>query len=230
MMDPKPKFRLRGIDSPENPQSADDPKEQQTASGKNPTAEPGAETEDAAPSAAITLDRPLHFITAKGEDAVVQAGAYKVESVMDVNLDLIREGQASVLLQALPGTHTERISKATALLIPEGRGDLWHLVLLMPDGKRLDALGSASGVRPRGDLPISLDSRRLATALGAASISPSIPPCQPNKFPVGPRYLPIPCVLPFGGTYNGDQPSGGIPQPSASLCRWKQCPARLPQQ
>jgi hypothetical protein len=165
MADPKPTFRMRGIESLENSPADQIPPEQAASAESAGAANAGGGSEDIAPSAVVSLERPIHFLTATGEDVVIQAGAYKIESVLDVNFALTKEGQPSILLQGLPGTHTETISQPTALLIQGEREDLWHLVLLMPEGRRLDALGSASGVRPRGNLDIvPADSKKFGAA------------------------------------------------------------------
>jgi hypothetical protein len=54
---------------------------------------------------------------------------------------------------ALP--HEQPIESRVALSVPNGE-DEHHVVLLMPDGKGLDADGTYSAVRPRGWNPTPL--------------------------------------------------------------------------
>ena len=152
------------------------------------------------PQVAITIDQPLHFISTKGVDTLITTGIYEIEPVLDLQLSLAREGQSAVLLPAMQGRHSEAIQQPMALLVQGESNDERHLVLLAPDGKRFDTVGSLSGVKSRGtDMVGALPDKTLKDAIIQASAQPvSEPPlpCQQNPEPSGPRWLPVPCTMP----------------------------------
>lgn len=158
------------------------------------------EIESAESPPAVTLDRPLHFRSMEGEDIVVEAGIYEIESVIDLQLSLAREGQTSLLLPAMVGTHQESLKQPVALVAPGDSNDIRHLLLLTPDGTRFEAQGSISGVKDRGTGAIMpYPSSKIRDAMTAYSVQPesgSPPPCQPNPLPVGPRWIPPGCKMP----------------------------------
>jgi hypothetical protein len=82
-----------------------------------------------------------------------------VERVEPTVLKLIpaEEGkQKAITVQAMPTEHEETLSAPLALSIPY-KEDEHHIVLLMPDGKALDAVGTYSGVRSRAaPFPLSI--------------------------------------------------------------------------
>ncbi|MGZ9159508.1 MAG: PAN domain-containing protein [Nitrospira sp.] len=96
----------------------------------------------------IDLDKPLHFMTTDGADTVAPAGLYRVEATQDAQLRLLSDGQAPILIAADHTTHDIDLSIPFALTFAE-REDQPHVLLLMPDGQALDAVGSLSGIRPR---------------------------------------------------------------------------------
>lgn len=104
---------------------------------------------------AITLVRPVHFLAPDGSDVFVQPGIYRVESA-DPGLQLIpAEGNAR-LLGAEAGTHDEEVKAPLTVSLAseeEEFKDLHLVMLLLPGGQSLEAVGSYSGVRERG-LPI----------------------------------------------------------------------------
>ena len=157
-------------------------------------------TPEIAEPAFLTLDRPLHIVTAKGDAVVLKPDVYEIGSVMDVQLGLAKEGEPTVLLHAQRGTHHESIKRTMALVITGESTDEEYLVLLTRDGRRYDAHGSISGVKSRGtDTVASLPDKTIKDAVVAASANPrsvSSPPCQPNPAGIGPRWIPVPCTMP----------------------------------
>ena len=103
----------------------------------------------------VTLDHPLHFLAKDGSDAVVAPGYYQVEAVDKTHVRLVpTEGTGPVVIQATEITHKEELQASLALSTPED-ADRHHVVLLMPNGLGMDAMGSANGVQPRAlRLPI----------------------------------------------------------------------------
>ena len=165
----------------------------------NITPSPGEGVDDSPelPQVAITFDRPLHFLSITGEDTLLAAGVYEIEPIQNLLLSLSMEGQETVSLPAIQGTHSEAIRQSVALLFQGESNDERHLVFLTPDGKRFDAVGSPSGIMSRGTgIAMVRPNQNLKAAVIQASAQPASgppPPCQPNSFPVGPRWVPVPC-------------------------------------
>ena len=113
--------------------------------------------EDAVPVESETvfeLEREVHFRTPKGEDVTVSPGIYAVESA-EGGLALIpgEEGQsAAVIIDAQPTTHEESV-KAPQPVSVSGEEDQHVVMLLLPDGKAMQAVGSYSGVYSRHQQP-----------------------------------------------------------------------------
>jgi hypothetical protein len=197
------KLFSRGTDAPEQaqPESQDQQDSSAEVTSSSVVSESEAmDDEPVFPQVAITFDQPLHVISAKGEDTLIAAGVYEIEPVLDLQLSLAREGQATVLLPAMQGMHSEAIQQPMALLVQGESNDEQHLVLLTPDGKRFDTIGSTSGVKSRGtNMVVSLPDKTLKDAIIQASAQPAsepLPPCQQNPVPSGPRWLPVPCTMP----------------------------------
>ncbi len=113
-------------------------------------------------TSSVPLTQAVHFSSPDGSDAVAPPGVYQVERVEPTVLRLIpREGgkQQTVTVQAMPTEHEETISAPFALSIPY-KEDEHHVVLLTPDGKALDAIGTYSGVRSRAT-PLPLPTKTL---------------------------------------------------------------------
>ena len=99
----------------------------------------------------VELEKAVHFQTPAGEAVVISPGAYSVEAA-DGALRLIpsseEEGQP-VTVQAEATTHEEAVEKPESMAMP-GEEDQHVVMLLMPNGKALEASGSYSGVSTRG--------------------------------------------------------------------------------
>jgi len=147
---------------------------------------------------ALKLDRPFHSTDAKGEAVELKTGAYEVGPIMDLQLGLAKEGQSTVLLNAKQDRHNFPIHRTLALVIP-GPSDDMHLLYLTADGRRFEAIGFPSAVRPRSiDTIAPLPDKTIEAAVRAASVSPrgvSSPPCRPNPNDIGPRWVPVPCTV-----------------------------------
>lgn len=101
----------------------------------------------------VELPAVIHFLTPAGDDIEVGPGIYEVETA-ESWLKLVPEGQGrteAVLLEATGGTHDETVTAPTVRLEGVGENaDVFHLGLLLPDGTGLEAIGTKSGIRPRG--------------------------------------------------------------------------------
>jgi hypothetical protein len=111
----------------------------------------------------VTLDQPVHFTTAEGSDVVLDAGDYEVDAADEWLRVTPNEGQAvdALLLDAQVAKHEEALKVPLGVSAQGESPDTHHLVLLLPDGKRLEAVGSYSGIRSRGLSLLTI--RRLQT-------------------------------------------------------------------
>ena len=210
----RPTIRLRGVEATEPEQSGQLPDDAQSASTQGSAPAVTEEGADVVPEpVALTLDRPLHIVTAMGKAALLEPGIYEIEAILDLDLGLAREGQPTVLLHANPSTHSEAIHRSMALLVPGQADDEQYLVFLTPDGKRFDVRGSTSDVSARStEMAVALPDRKLKDAMMSAPAQPTsgLPaPCVSNPSPFGPRWIPVPCVMPAGIP-------GGLPPSPAS--------------
>lgn len=96
----------------------------------------------------INLDQPLHFTTAEGTDVLAPPGSYRIEPTEGAQLRLLSDERAPILIAADRTTHDIDLSIPFALTFAQ-QEDRPHVLLLMPDGQALDAVGSLSGIRPR---------------------------------------------------------------------------------
>lgn len=98
---------------------------------------------------AIELDKPVHFTAKDGDNVLAAAGTYGVESTDQSQLRLIPEkGASAVVVAAALQVHDIDISAPFVLTFVESE-DRPHVLLLLPDGRALDAAGSFSGVQSR---------------------------------------------------------------------------------
>jgi pimeloyl-ACP methyl ester carboxylesterase len=111
----------------------------------------------------ILLEKTVYFTAPDGTAVPVNPGGYVVEAG-DKSLRLtVPDGETPLVVAASPGTHDEAVMSPTPLSFAEDgeQADLHHLVLLFPDGKSLDAVGTYSGIAPRGLLRDRLAQRPL---------------------------------------------------------------------
>ena len=96
----------------------------------------------------VTLEKATRFMAADGSDVLVKPGTYELEAA-DTWLRLIPgERRDALLLEAHRYEHKEILHTPKAVMT-EGEGNDPRLVLLLPEGKGLEAIGSASGIRSR---------------------------------------------------------------------------------
>ena len=116
----------------------------------------------------ITIGESIHFVSEDGEDVTASAGTYTLEQAGTRHLRLVRQGPAEaahpLVIDAVPINLGEAVSQRVALHL------LWkeeehHLILLSRSGEGLEAIGSASGIRPRGSPPVPLPQSVVKDAL-----------------------------------------------------------------
>ena len=101
--------------------------------------------------ASVSVNKTIHFVAPDGGEAVVAPGEYRLRAA-DSALELVPAGgeQADALLiAAVPISHGS-VSSPTGLSLEGVEADRHHLVLLLPGGQGLEAVGSYSGLRTRG--------------------------------------------------------------------------------
>jgi len=113
----------------------------------------------------VLIDRAVYFINTEGTDAIAAPGLYDVEPAAESRLRLIPiYGKDGLVIQAMALTHEEEIPSPVALALPSEETE-YHLVLLLPDGKALDASGSTTQVRARGSSPARFLQAQVHSAL-----------------------------------------------------------------
>lgn len=109
----------------------------------------------------LTLDQAVHFLAVDGSDVLVPPGTYQLE-VAEEWLRLVPgERKDALLLEAMRTQHDEDLTAAKAMS-QSGEPDEYRIVLLLPGGKGLEAIGSVSGVRSRAvNRPLTSQTRAL---------------------------------------------------------------------
>ncbi len=100
----------------------------------------------------ISLKRPLHFLTADGSDVLLHPGGYQVMATEDWLKVIPEDGGThdAILLEATVSSHDEDVEFPEALTNIGDTEDVEYVALLLPSGRLLEALGTSSGIRPRG--------------------------------------------------------------------------------
>lgn len=124
---------------------------------------PDSTMADRTPSV-IQLDRSVHFMSPEGGPLVIPTGTYRVSTTGATTMQLVPEGGSAFLIEALVVHHPDTIAEPVALSIPV-KEDSHHVVLLLPKGQGLDAVGSYSEIRPRGWDPIPVLGELIEKAL-----------------------------------------------------------------
>ena len=96
----------------------------------------------------IESDTPVYFLSPDGSDVLIQPGTYIVEAAEGWLRIIPGERREALLLEALKTQHDTKLKEAKALW-QSGEADEYRIVLLLPGGKGLEAIGSVSGVRSR---------------------------------------------------------------------------------
>lgn len=167
--------------------------------------------------ASLSIDKALHFQAPDGASVSLDSGRYLVVADPSGGLRLILANGKSLVVTATTATHGEKLTQAQAVIVPVGE-DERHLVLLLPDGKRLEAIGSLSGIRSRGlarpevvsnvALQDSVTQLRAAPTLeplpGPMPIAPvPIAPVPIAPLPIAPVPVAVPLLPPLPAPYTG---------------------------
>ena len=99
---------------------------------------------------AVSLDQPVHFIAPDVTDTVAGPDTYHVFTAEAHRLKLVpQKGQPALTVEAIVTSHTEDIATPIALYVTDDER-FPHVVLLLPGGQGLEAIGSYDGSRVRG--------------------------------------------------------------------------------
>ncbi len=123
--------------------------------------------------ASVQIERGAHFLTPDGADTFVTPGLYQIEGADATGLRLMQPDQPQeIKIQASHVTHQESVPAPVAItIIDEDQPDQVHVVLLLPDGRGLDARGSFSGI----------GSRAVASTVKSAQIQKAMLPAQGSQ-------------------------------------------------
>jgi hypothetical protein len=113
----------------------------------------------------VLLDRPVHFTTPETTDTVAQAGTYRVETGEPSQMKLVAlKHSTAMVIDALNIRHDTDIAEPIALYVRDDE-KFPHVVLLLPGGQGLEAVGSYDGSRARGLRILPLTPIQLQKAL-----------------------------------------------------------------
>ena len=105
---------------------------------------------------AVEFEKAISFQKPDGEPIQLKAGIYEVEmgNENELKFDPVGGEGNEVTVQALPADHDEAVEESKALLTPapDNNPDKQHVILWMPEGVALEAIGSYSGVFSRSTL------------------------------------------------------------------------------
>jgi hypothetical protein len=148
-----------------------------------------AATPDEKSATVLRFERSIYFAGPDGRQVLAQPGLYAVTVIAEGSrLRLYPAGGTAPLTLATESTHHEETKPPLPLALILSEEDEVHVVLLLPEGKALDARGSYSGAPPSGasgPSPESLSqgyrhaasARRKQVGRGQARRKP--PPGQP---------------------------------------------------
>lgn len=152
----------------------------------------GASTTAVPPT--VELPSAIHFTGSDGQDMVVGPGSYRVEA-QESQLRLTpAEGKDALVVTALPAQHEESVEAPVAMLVVEdGQEDQIHVVLMLPEHKGWDAVGTVSGIAARATRATSLSRIQVQSAYKQQVQSIESPKrLQPIK--VAPSVVPPPAA------------------------------------
>ena len=135
------------------------------------------------PSPTVELESAVHFVDPEGHDITIAGGAYRVEAAEASRLRLLpAAGKATLLIQGQPLAHEETVPGPLALSVPQEDGTI-HVLLLLPGGKGVDAVGSFSGLHTRGVLSkvLTSDHVKLYAALKLDQLAKAAPAPDPSR-------------------------------------------------
>lgn len=115
----------------------------------------------------VQLEQTLHFHAPDGQSVAVWPDMYLVEPVNQGEPHLaLWHNHGTIIIPASRTTYDQRVERPEAYLTREENSkDFHHLVVFLPDGTALEAVGSVSGIQTRGDFRVTRH-YQLDTATG----------------------------------------------------------------
>lgn len=113
----------------------------------------------------VSLEQPVHFMASDGTDVIVGIGTHEVDTLVGSHLRLNTTDGTTLFLDAQATTHSEEIEAPLAVTVVGEDTDVIHIVLLLPNGQAMDAVGSISGTRSRGVEPFLVSRMQLQVAV-----------------------------------------------------------------
>ena len=116
----------------------------------------------------ITLDQTVYFSKPDGIDLIAAPGIYRIVLDDRRRMRLIpiknNKKKEAFFVQAVPTNHRDKIPSPVALYLADEE-NIPHIVLLLPGGTGLEAIGSFSEVRTRGTAPPLLSLEQVHNAV-----------------------------------------------------------------
>jgi hypothetical protein len=124
----------------------------------------------------VSFRKPVHFVSPDIADVLALSETYRVEAGEGNQLRLIspHATRRAVVVDALAINHAYEISTPIALYAQDDE-NFPHVVLLLPGGKGLEAVGSYDGIRSRGLDAQLLTARKIQEALDRKLRRTSLP-------------------------------------------------------
>jgi hypothetical protein len=98
----------------------------------------------------ITLGQTLYFLAPDGRYVVAAPGQYLVREQEGTQLLLIpSQGRQALIVHAHATAHQENLRESVALSVADQQGEI-HVVLVMPGGSGLEAIGAPTPMQLRG--------------------------------------------------------------------------------
>lgn len=126
--------------------------------------------------ATVTIDRTTYFTAPDGGAVLMEPGEYELAPIEESLIRFTSVGQPAVTVQASIVEHDLSVTGQFAFTIVPGEDEV-HAVLLLPEGKARDAVGSYSGVRSRATNISTLSPQLIQQA---ALVQPRIGQSIPN--------------------------------------------------
>ena len=113
----------------------------------------------------IVLDRPVHFTAPDASDTMAGPDTYRVVAGESHRLKLVPpKGKPALVVDALTTSHEEDLAAPVALYVRDDE-KYPHVVLLLPGGQGLEAVGSYDAARARGIRSFQLTPIQIRKAL-----------------------------------------------------------------
>ena len=120
----------------------------------------------------VSLANPVHFVTPDIVDVVASPDTYRLEAAEPNRLKLVSlKGTRALTIDALVTSHDYNIATPIALYVQDDE-KFPHVVLLLPGGKGLEAVGSYEAVRARGLVPTLLTPEQIREAITKKRATP----------------------------------------------------------